>query len=54
MYITGADIKEALACELDRPPTRKELSDFKGYLSVDVGEWLKENARSFRRAKDEQ
>jgi len=49
MYITGADIKEALFNELERLPTEEEMTAFKEYLGLDVGEWLKENARSFIR-----
>jgi len=49
--IARTDIKDALADELGRSPTRKEMSAFKDYLDLDIGQWLKDNARSFRRDK---
>jgi hypothetical protein len=36
---------------LEREPTEEELNEFKGTLEVDVGEWLRENAKWFIRQK---
>jgi hypothetical protein len=47
VVVTEADIREAYKQQFGTEPTEKQFQDFKQYIELDVGEWLKDNARSF-------
>jgi DNA-directed RNA polymerase specialized sigma subunit len=51
LVVKVEDIKKTLEWMLEREPTEEELNEFKGTLEVDVGEWLRENAKWFIRQK---
>jgi DNA-directed RNA polymerase specialized sigma subunit len=51
LVVKVEDIKKTLEWMLEREPTEEELNEFKGTLEVDVGEWLRENAKWFIRLK---
>lgn len=47
IQIPEEDVKEVLAYAIGHKPTRKELSDFKDYMDIDVPQWLRDNAKAF-------
>lgn len=47
IYVTVSAIREALQNQLDRKPTDEELGYFIDYVSNDIYEWLKDNAKAF-------
>jgi DNA-directed RNA polymerase specialized sigma subunit len=51
LVVKVEDIKKTLEWMLEREPTEEELNEFIGTLEVDVGEWLRENAKWFIRQK---
>jgi DNA-directed RNA polymerase specialized sigma subunit len=51
LVVKVEDIKKTLEWMLEREPTEEELNEFIGTLEVDVGDWLRENAKWFIRQK---
>jgi hypothetical protein len=51
LLLTGDDIREALEDQLERKVTDRELSACINYLAIDLGQWLKDNTKTFARDK---
>ena len=49
LHVEEEDIRERLKTVLEREPSEEELAKFKGYLAIDVPQWLSDNIRSFTR-----
>ena len=49
LHIEEEDIRERLKTGLEREPSEEELAKFKGYLAIDVPQWLSDNLKSFMR-----
>jgi len=47
--MVNADFREHLGVAFGRKPTVEELLKFEEYVSSDIHEWLKDNAKSFTR-----
>ena len=47
IIITKDDLRDALKERLDREPTKQELKKFREFCIVDIGDWLRDNAKSF-------
>lgn len=46
--ITKGELREFLRGHMDRDPTDIEVSDFEGFVEVDMYEWLRDNYKSWR------
>jgi len=49
LHIEEEDIIERLKTGLERELSEEELAKFKGYLAIDVPQWLADNTKSFVR-----
>ena len=47
IVITKNDLRDALKERLEREPTKRELAKFREFCIVDIGDWLRDNAKSF-------
>jgi len=47
IVIRPSDLREYLKRLLERNPTDEELSKFREWTERDVGEWLRDNAKSW-------
>lgn len=48
IYIPFTHIANTLEEQLERTPTHEEIEKFHDYLTIDVPQWLRDNAKSFR------
>jgi len=49
IVVTYFDLAAALELALEHTPSQEEIQQFIDYVSIDVGTWLNENAKSFVR-----
>ena len=47
IVITKDDLREALKAKFEREPTKQELKKFREFCIVDIGDWLRDNAKNF-------
>ena len=54
IVVTYLDLVAALELALEHTPSQKEIQEFVDHITIDIGTWLNENARSFVRKLSEE